>query len=93
MANRINVKTDRELDKPARQNAAAINFISETFASHRSQPKHIDDLILSLANAHENRRARQVNPGHPELFDFGFDRAIGAGQKAGSNLIGCAAKS
>ncbi len=63
MANRINPKIDGKLDNLNRQNAAAINYISETLSSSRSQPKdnpRFDDLIVSLANAHENRRARQV---------------------------------
>ena len=37
---------------------------TQTFSSHplhlRENPR-IDDLIVSLSNAHENRRARQVN--------------------------------
>lgn len=60
MVNRLNQNTVRNRDKLTRQDAAAINYISEPFSTSRSQPKHIDDLILSLANAHENRRARQV---------------------------------
>jgi hypothetical protein len=61
MANRIDTKNDGKLDKFNRQDAAAaINYISETLTSARSQPKQIDDLIVSLSNAHENRRARQV---------------------------------
>ena len=60
MVNRLNQNADRNRDKLTRQDAAAINYISDNLTSSRSQPKHIDDLILSLANAHENRRARQV---------------------------------
>lgn len=61
MVNRTAKKRDGELDKLTRQDAAAaVNFISENLSSTRSQPKHIDDLIVSLSNAHENRRARQV---------------------------------
>lgn len=61
MVNRINKKRDGELDRLTRQDAAAaVNFISENLSYSRSQPKQIDDLIVSLANAHENRRARQV---------------------------------
>ena len=61
MANRIDTKNDGKRDKLTRQDAAAaINYISETLTSARSQPKHIDDLIVSLSNAHENARARQV---------------------------------
>ena len=64
MANRITTKTDPELDKLTRQDAAAaINYISETLFSNRSQTKgnpRFDDLIVSLSNAHENAKARQV---------------------------------
>ena len=60
MVNRINENADGSSDKLTRQDAAAINYISDTFSSKRSQPKSIDDLIVALANAHENRRARQV---------------------------------
>ena len=64
MANRITTKTDPELDRLTRQDAAdAISYISEALFSNRSQNKDIprfDDLIVSLSNAHENRRARQV---------------------------------
>jgi len=62
MVNRVNIQNDGERDKLTPQDAAAINY-SETFSSTRSQPKtttRFDDLIVSLANAHENRRARQV---------------------------------
>jgi len=64
MANRITTKTDPELDKLTRQDAAeAISYISETLSSNRSRTKdspRFDDLIVSLSNAHENLRARQV---------------------------------
>ena len=64
MVNRISPKTDPEFDKLTRQDAAAaINYISDTLSSARSQSKdnpRFDDLIVSLTNAHENRRARQV---------------------------------
>lgn len=60
MVNRITQNADRNRDELTRQDAAAINYISETLSSKRSQPKSIDDLIVALANAHENRRARQV---------------------------------
>ncbi len=60
MVNRINENPNRNGDKLTRQDAVAINYNSEPFSSTRSQPKHIDDLIVSLSNAHENRRARQV---------------------------------
>ena len=60
MVNRIDSKTDGNPNKLSRHDAVAINYLSETRISTRSQPKHIDDLIVSLANAHENARARQV---------------------------------
>lgn len=64
MVNRNTTKTDPELDKLTRQDAAdAISYISETLSSARSQTKdspRFDDLIVSLANAHENAKARQV---------------------------------
>lgn len=63
MVNRINTRTDGEIDKLSRQDAAAINYISETLPSGKSRPNNklrFDDLIVSLANAHENCRALQV---------------------------------
>lgn len=63
MANRINQTADGTTDKFTPQDAAvALNYFSETLSSARSQKKpRFDDLIVSLANAHENRRARQVS--------------------------------
>lgn len=43
----------REIDKPKTGPASASRSIS------RERPS--DDLIVTLSNAHENRRARQVN--------------------------------
>ena len=64
MVNRINAKASRELNKPnGRDNAAAINYFSENLSSRQLQSQDIprfDDLIVSLADTHENRRARQV---------------------------------
>ena len=64
MDNRLNTATSSKRDKFTRQDtAAAINYISETLSPNRSNIKNaprFDDLIVSLANAHENRRARQV---------------------------------
>ena len=60
MANRIDPETNRELNKLSRHDAAAINYISEAFPSTQPQPKQPDDLIVSLTDAHENVRARQV---------------------------------
>ena len=60
MANRINPKTGRELERSNLHETSRTKFSPEPFTPARSQPKQIDDLIVSLANAHENRRARQV---------------------------------
>ena len=60
MANRNN-RTDGEFNRLTDQDrAAALSFNSrDTLISTR--PKiNFDDLIVSLASAHENRRARQV---------------------------------
>ena len=63
MVNR-NINTHPDHDTQSRQDAAAvINYSPETHSSKRSHPKdipRIDDLIVSLADAHENARARQV---------------------------------
>ena len=63
MANRINTTPDGKSNKFTTQDAAvALNYFSETLSSAGSQNKpRFDDLIVSLANAHENRRARQVS--------------------------------
>ncbi len=61
MVNRINQNNYVECDRLTRQDAVdAINYISESRTPAQSQPRQLDDLIMSLANAHENRRARQV---------------------------------
>lgn len=60
MANRIHPKTDGNLDRSNPHETTRTKFSSESYTPARSQPKHIDDVIVSLANAHENRRARQV---------------------------------
>lgn len=64
MVNRNNINTHPHHDTQSRQDsAAAINYSPETHSSKRSYPKdnsRIDDLIVSLADAHENARARQV---------------------------------
>jgi hypothetical protein len=62
MVNRTDRKTDAEINNRNRQNAA-VNYITETGTSPSSRlntKSRFDDLIVSLANAHENRRARQV---------------------------------
>jgi hypothetical protein len=64
MVNRINTNAGGELDKSGKQDtAAAINYFPERRTSRRLQTQDIsgfDDLIVSLANTYENRRARQV---------------------------------
>ena len=56
MANRINRDTGREIDKLTNSPRSYIN----PNPSARNIDR-VDDVITSLANAHENRRARQVN--------------------------------
>ena len=62
MVKHINSNAAPELDKLNAQDAAAI--INHTLSSTRSQTKDkflYDELIVSLSDAYENRRARQVN--------------------------------
>ena len=55
MADRIKRRTHSELDKLTRQDAsAAIKF-------NRQPRVNVDELIISLSAAYENKRARQVN--------------------------------
>ena len=56
MADRIRTKTDGERDRLNTHDIAAIKH----FSSLPSDKIRFDDLIVSLANAHENRRAQQV---------------------------------
>ena len=60
MANRTDHRNTSELDQLTRQDAAAaLKYLSRP---SNLQPKYsFDDLIVSLASAHENRRAQQVN--------------------------------
>ncbi|HQZ97457.1 MAG TPA: hypothetical protein PLP21_14140 [Pyrinomonadaceae bacterium] len=56
MANRINSSRDFTHEKSQQH-------ISDTYFPERTRsnkPFRFDDLIVTLANAHENRRARQV---------------------------------
>ena len=65
MVNRINRNPGRKIDKLTRSDAAA----ARGFMAQNLSPKNlnsneitvVDDVISALANAHENRRARQVN--------------------------------
>ena len=65
MANHINTATDGKRDKfTSEDTQAAINYISDSTSSTRFRSRsipHFEDLMISLANAHENRRARQVS--------------------------------
>ena len=53
MVNRTRTTIAREIDKTSPDHASA-----RKSAQKEKQPT--DDIILSLSNAHENRRARQV---------------------------------
>jgi len=62
MVKRIERDVVSELDKLKAHDAAAIT--NHALSSSRSRSKDNffnDDLIVSLADAHENKRARQVN--------------------------------
>ena len=61
MVNRINHTNAREIDKLNDKDAAILNY--QPLPSQRIQFKDNlfnDDLISSLSNAYENRRAQQV---------------------------------
>lgn len=62
MVKHINSNAAPEIDKLNAQDAAAI--ISHSLSSTRKQTKDkflYDELIVSLSDAYENRRARQVS--------------------------------
>ncbi|CAN5603445.1 hypothetical protein BH10ACI3_BH10ACI3_26160 [soil metagenome] len=61
MADLTNNRTNLNPNKFNRQTAVAINYTSRSISSQPKDEPRFDDLIVSLANAHENRRARQVN--------------------------------
>ena len=56
MVNRITTDTGRNSDTAPRTTR---NFINPNTSRNNERPP-VDDVIASLANAHENRRARQV---------------------------------
>lgn len=64
MVNTLNKKTVSEIDKlNENETLAVLNYISELLSARLSKPKDNpvnDDLILSLQDAYENKRARQV---------------------------------
>ena len=65
MVNRINRNVGRESDTLIKSDApAARGYKANTLASRNTNSKYnpaLDDVISLLANAHENRRARQVS--------------------------------
>ena len=64
MANRINRDTAREIPTPSQteKQLAAYNFGSTATRKYSSNDIYaLDEVIAHLANAHENRRARQVS--------------------------------
>ena len=64
MVNILNKKTVGEFDKLNENEALAVlNYISELLSARLPKPKDNpvnDDLIVSLQDAYENKRARQV---------------------------------
>jgi len=61
MANRTDLRNSSELDKLTRQDAAAaLKYLSGPPTNFQTNHS-FDDLVVSLAGARENRRARQVN--------------------------------
>jgi hypothetical protein len=59
MASKMNRTPDRELDKLTRHDAALI-YPSTSRPTPAQHSPAIDDLIVSLSSAYENKRARQV---------------------------------
>ena len=64
MVNLLNKKTVGEFDKlNENETLAVLNYISELLSARLPKPKDNpvnDDLIVSLQDAYENKRARQV---------------------------------
>lgn len=64
MVNRIDTRVAGEIDKLNENDSVAVlSYISELLSSRKSQSKDTlinDDLIMSLSDAYENKRARQV---------------------------------
>ena len=64
MVNILNKKTVGEFDKlNENETLAVLNYISELLSARLPKPKDNpvnDDLIVSLQDAYENKRARQV---------------------------------
>ncbi len=60
MANRINSDHQRIINNRDQLDSPAPGYLSSQ--SHSSKNSHtVDDVIVSLANAYENRRARQAS--------------------------------
>ncbi len=64
MVNRMNRNVAREVDKLTSSDAAAArSYIAKTLSYRNTnsiESPVVDEVIAQLANAHENRRARQV---------------------------------
>jgi hypothetical protein len=60
MVNRKNTNAARDIDKP-HENERSNQPLSAQKRSSKRERLLNDDLILSLANAYENQRARQVS--------------------------------
>lgn len=64
MVNQTNNKIVREIDKlNEHESLAVVNYISQLLSNRISKQRENlsnDALIISLANAYENKRARQV---------------------------------
>ena len=64
MVERTNPNIKSEIDKlNEKETLAVVSYISQLLSNRISkskEPKSGDDLILSLSDAYENRRARQV---------------------------------
>ncbi len=64
MVNRVNAHITGEIDKSNENNTlAAPGYVSDLLSSRKTQSKDnpiSDELIVSLSDAYENKRARQV---------------------------------
>lgn len=64
MVNRANTNVAREIDKlNENESLAVLDYISQLLSSRKTKSKNnstSDDLIVSLSDAYENKRARQV---------------------------------
>lgn len=63
MVNQTNTNVARSNDNPNEKENAFLGYSSDLLSSRKSQSKENpinDDLIMSLSDAYENKRARQV---------------------------------